>query len=80
MFAVAMWFVLPSCDRGPDVDFANNTLTLTLSCNNLGLTRATVDGENDRNENLVEYIDCYFYEQNAGFEVPAKLVKNTLLR
>lgn len=78
MFAVAMLLVLPSCNRGTDVDFANNTLTLTLSCNNLGLTRATVNGEDAYNENLVKYIDCYFYLEGATFETPAKLVKSNV--
>ncbi|MBR5825388.1 MAG: hypothetical protein IKY67_14745 [Paludibacteraceae bacterium] len=78
MFAVAMLLVLPSCNRGTDVDFANNTLTLTLSCNNLGLTRATVDGEDAYNENLVKYIDCYFYLEGATFETPAELVKSNV--
>ena len=78
MFAVAMLLVLPSCNRGTDVDFANNTLTLTLSCNNLGLTRATVDGEDAYRENFVEYIDCYFYPEGATFETQAKLVKSNV--
>lgn len=78
MFAVAMLLVLPSCNRGTDVDFANNTLTLTLSCNNLGLTRATVNGEDAYNENLVKYIDCYFYPEGATFETQAKLVKSNV--
>ena len=78
MFAVAMLLVLPSCNRGTDVDFANNTLTLTLSCNNLGLTRATVNGEDAYKENLVKYIDCYFYPEGATFETQAKLVKSNV--
>ncbi len=78
ILAFAVMFVLPSCENGGDVDFADNTLTLTLSCNDLGLTRATVDGEDAYNENIVNSIDCYFYPSNADFNTPALLVKNNI--
>ena len=78
ILAFAVMFLLPSCENGGDVDFADNTLTLTLSCNDLGLTRATVDGEDAYNENIVNSIDCYFYPSNADFNTPALLVKNNI--
>ena len=78
ILAFAVMFFLPSCENGGDVDFADNTLTLTLSCNDLGLTRATVDGEDAYNENIVNSIDCYFYTSNADFNTPALLVKNNI--
>ena len=78
ILAFAVMFFLPSCENGGDVDFADNTLTLTLSCNDLGLTRATVDGEDAYNENIVNSIDCYFYLSNADFNTPALLVKNNI--
>ena len=78
ILAFAVMFFLPSCENGGDVDFADNTLTLTLSCNDLGLTRATVNGEDAYNENIVNSIDCYFYPSNADFNTPARLVKNNI--
>ena len=78
ILAFAVMFFLPSCENGGDVDFADNTLTLILSCNDLGLTRATVDGEDAYNENIVNSIDCYFYSLNADFNTPALLVKNNI--
>ena len=78
ILAFAVMFLLPSCENGGDVDFADNTLTLTLSCNDLGLTRATVDGEDAYNENIVNSIDCYFYPSNADFNTDALVVKNNI--
>ena len=78
IFAFAVMFILPSCENGKDVDFDDNTLTLTLSCNNLGLTRATIDGEDDLNENTVTSIDCFFYLANADFDTEAILVKSNI--
>ena len=75
IFIPAMLFLLPSCENGKDVDFADNTLTLTLSCNNLGLTRATIGGEDALNENLVKSIDCYFYAAGADKNTAALLVR-----
>lgn len=78
ILAFAVMFFLPSCENGGDVDFADNTLTLTLSCNDLGLTRATVNGEDLYNENIVNSIDCYFYPSNADFNTDALVVKNNI--
>ncbi len=78
ILAFAVMFILPSCENGDEVDFADNTLTLTLSCNDLGLTRATVDGEDEYNENIVNSIDCYFYASGANFNTAALLVKNNI--
>ena len=78
IFAFAVMFILPSCENGKDVDFDDNTLTLTLSCNNLGLTRATIDGEDALNENTVTSIDCFFYPADADFDTEAILVKSNI--
>ena len=78
ILAFAVMFLLPSCENGGDVDFADNTLTLTLSCNDLGLTRATVDGEDTYNENTINSIDCFFYPANADFNTDALVVKNNI--
>lgn len=78
IFAFAVMFILPSCENGKDVDFDYNTLTLTLSCNNLGLTRATIDGEDALNENTVTSIDCFFYPADADFDTEAILVKSNI--
>lgn len=78
ILAFAVMFFLPSCENGGDVDFADNTLTLTLSCNDLGLTRATIDGEDKYNENTINAIDCYFYASGANFNTAALLVKNNI--
>lgn len=78
IFAFVVMFVLPSCENETGIDSAENTLTLTLSCNNLGLTRATIDGEDDLNENTVTSIDCFFYLANADFDTEATLVKSNI--
>lgn len=78
ILAFAVMFILPSCENGNELDFADNTLTLTLSCNDLGLTRATIDGEDEYNENTINAIDCYFYASGADFNTAALLVKNNI--
>ncbi len=42
-----------------------NTLTLHLNVGSLN-SRANVDGETDRNENLIQSLDCFFYKDAAG--------------
>ena len=78
ILAFAVMFILPSCENGNELDFADNTLSLTLSCNDLGLTRATIDGEDKYNENTINAIDCYFYASGADFNTAALLVKNNI--
>lgn len=79
ILAFAVMLVLPSCENRTGIDFAENTLTLTLSCNNLGLTRATENGDDNLNENTVNSIDCYFYPIGANFNnTPAVLVKDNI--
>ena len=78
ILAFAVMFILPSCENGSEVDPADNTLTLSLSCNDLGLTRATVDGEDKYNENTINSIDCFFYLANADFNTPALVVKSNI--
>ena len=77
MFVFSLLLLLPSCDNnGGDVELEEGTLTLTLTCNDLGLTRATIEGEDTYKENTIKSIDCYFYKKTDGFDVAAAVVKS----
>ena len=76
IFASALLFLLPSCDNnGGDVELEEGTLKLTLTCNDLGLTR-TENGDDNYKENTIKSIDCYFYKKTDGFNTAAAVVKS----
>lgn len=73
IFAVSL---LLSCDRGGEIEIENNTLELILSCNNLGITRATDQGVDALGENAIESIDCFFYKADEVFTFNSSAIKH----
>lgn len=63
---VAMSLVgLVACSNDNGIAAPDGEAQVALRFESNSMTRATVDGDTDLNENLIKTIDCYFYPANA---------------
>lgn len=63
---VAMSLVgLVACSNDNGIAAPDGEAQVALRFESNSMTRATVDGDTDLNENLIKTIDCYFYSANA---------------